>query len=184
MSESMTLGPMQMLVVSFEGNRFRGEILPELRRLREHDIVRLIDLLVVARDLTGDVEVLQKSDLTPEEAQRFGAVVGTLIGLGAGGDAGARAGAEAGAAAFEHGVRVESETVWDIAGRIPVGSSAAIVLLEHRWAIPLRDAIGRAQGISIVDEWVGPEDLIAAGLDTADLAAAASAVRAPLRQGG
>ena len=173
MSGRMKLGPVQMLVVVFEGNQFRGEILPELRRLREHDIVRLIDLLVVARDDNGDINVLQRSDLTPLEAQQFGAAVGALIGLGAGGDAGAQAGAAAGAAVMEAGVQVDDDTVWDVAERIPIGSSAAIALLEHRWAIPLRDAIGRAGGASVVDEWVHPADLIAIGLEAAEAYAAA-----------
>jgi uncharacterized membrane protein len=167
MSAAMTLGPVQMLVVGFDGNQFRGEILPELRRLREHDIVRLIDLLVVARDESGDINVLQRSDLTPAEAQQFGAIVGALIGLGAGGDAGAEAGAAAGAAAMEHGVEVDDDIVWDVAESIPVGSSAAIALLEHRWAIPLRDAIVRAGGASVVDEWIHPADLVAIGLEAA-----------------
>lgn len=156
-----------MLVVIFEGNEFRGEILPELRRLREHDIVRLIDLLVVGRDESGDISVLQRSDLTPLEAQQFGAVVGALIGLGAAGDAGAEAGAEAGAAAMEHGIQLDDDAVWDVAERIPVGSSAAVALLEHRWAIPLRDAIDRAGGASVVDEWIHPADLVAIGLEAA-----------------
>jgi uncharacterized membrane protein len=170
----MTFGPIQMLVVNFEGSQFRGEILPELRRLREHDIVRLIDLLVVTRDRSGDILATKKSDLTPAEAQQFGAIVGALIGLGAAGDAGAEAGAAAGAAVMERGVRFDNETVWDVAERIPKGSSAAIALLEHRWAIPLRDAIFRAGGTSVVDEWIHPADLVAIGLESADSAAAAA----------
>lgn len=163
--DPVTLGPIQMLVVSFEGSRFRGEILPELRRLKEHDIVRLVDLLVVTRDEGGDIQALQQSDLTPEEAREFGAIVGALIGLGAAGDVGAEAGARAGAAAMEHGVRLDDEAVWDVAERIPNGSSAAIALLEHRWAVPLRDAIHRASGLSVVDAWIHPADLVAIGLE-------------------
>jgi uncharacterized membrane protein len=168
MSGTLSLGPVQMLVVIFEGNEFRGEILPELRRLREHDIVRLIDLLVVGRDESGDINVLQRSDLTPLEAQQFGAIVGALIGLGAAGDAGAQAGAAAGAAAMEHGIQLDDDAVWDVAERIPIGSSAAIALLEHRWVIPLRDAIYRAGGSSVVDEWIHPADLVAIGLEAAE----------------
>ena len=44
---SMNFGPMQLLVVGFDGGEFKGEIMAELRRLREHDVVRLVDLLVV-----------------------------------------------------------------------------------------------------------------------------------------
>jgi hypothetical protein len=42
-------------------------------------------------------------------------------------------------------------------------ASAAVALIEHRWAIPLRDAIRRAGGVTTADAWVHPEDLVAAG---------------------
>lgn len=164
----MRFGPIQILVVSFEGNRFRGEILPELQRLREHDIVRLVDLLVVGKDEDGNINSLQRSDLSPEEAREFGAIAGALIGLGVGGDAGAEAGSEAGAAAMTEGVHVDEEAVWDVADTIPNGSSAAIALLEHRWAIPLREAIARANGAALADTWVHPADLVAIGLEVAE----------------
>jgi uncharacterized membrane protein len=159
MSAAMTLGPVQMLVVVFDGNDFHGEILPELRRLRENDIVRLIDLLVVGRDVSGDVNVVQWSDLTPEEARQFGSIVCALMGLGAAGDEDAAAGA----AAMERGVRVGDQDVLDVAERIPLGSSAAILLVEHLWVIPLRDAIARAGGAAVVDEWVHPGDVVGLG---------------------
>ncbi|HZU18650.1 MAG TPA: DUF6325 family protein [Candidatus Dormibacteraeota bacterium] len=163
----MALGPVQILVLSFEGSRFRGEILPELRRLRERGIVRLIDLLVVGKDENGNVHSLQESDLPPEDAQRFGAVAGALIGLGAAGERGAELGAAAGAAAMREGVAFDQEQVWDIAEAIPNGSTAAIALIEHRWAIPLRDAIVRAGGTALADTWVHPDDLVAAGAEAA-----------------
>ena len=55
------------------------------------------------------------------------------------------------------------ETMWSIADTIPMGTTAAVALIEHRWAIPLRDAIGRAGGVALADTWVHPEDLVAAG---------------------
>ena len=75
-------GPMQLLVVGFDDNNFRGEILPELQRLREHDVVRLADLLVVSKDEDGSVAVVETSDLTQEEASELGAIAAELIGLG------------------------------------------------------------------------------------------------------
>jgi hypothetical protein len=42
------------------------------------------------------------------------------------------------------------------------------MLVEHRWAIPLRDAILRAGGFPISDGFVHPLDLVAIGLITAD----------------
>jgi hypothetical protein len=58
---------------------------------------------------------------------------------------------------------VRDEAVWSIADTIPAGTAAAVALIEHRWAIPLRDAVRRAGGVALADTWVHPEDLVAAG---------------------
>lgn len=57
----------------------------------------------------------------------------------------------------------DQEEVWEVADTIPAGSSAALALLEHRWVIPLRDAIAGAGGLTVADEWIHPTDLVAAG---------------------
>ena len=80
----MTIGPVQLIVLGFDKPDFRGEIIEELERLRESDTVRVIDALVVFKDAEGDVAVLKGSQLTKDEAEEFGAVVGGLIGLGCG----------------------------------------------------------------------------------------------------
>jgi hypothetical protein len=150
----MDSGPVQVLVIGFENGRFSGEILAELRRLREHDIVRLVDLLFVAKDESDEIEVVEKSDLAEGEAQAFGALAGALIGMGA-----------AGEERTERGSVVDPDNVWYLADAIPPGTSAGIALLEHRWAIPLRDAIERGGGNLLVDAWVHPRDLDAAGAE-------------------
>src|SRR5579859_7661594 len=43
---SMTLGPLEYLVVGFEGNRFSGQILHELRAARDEGIIRVVDMIV------------------------------------------------------------------------------------------------------------------------------------------
>jgi uncharacterized membrane protein len=155
-----------MLVVGFENGTFSGEILAELRRLREHDVVRLVDLLFVSRDESGEMEAIEHSDLADDEAQAFGALAGALVGMGAAGEEGAEAGAIQGAAAVEaSGSVIDPDDVWYVADAIPPGTSAGIALLEHRWAIPLRDAIERAGGEALLDSWIHPEDLVAAGAD-------------------
>jgi uncharacterized membrane protein len=155
-------GPVQMLVVGFDEANFKGEILPELRRLRDEDVIRLIDLVVVEKDAAGDITSVDVSDLSEEEAAEFGAIAGALVGLGADGGEGMEEGAFVGAEAAEDGV-FGDELVWSVADAIPFGSTAAVALIEHRWAIPLRDAIRRAGGVTTADAWVHPEDLIAAG---------------------
>ena len=163
----MEFGPVQMLVVGFEHGKFEGEILAELKRLREQDIIRLVDLLFVNKDDDGEIATVELTDLSREESMEFGALAGALIGVGAGGEAGAEAGAVAGAVAMEDGKAFSEQDVWFVADAIPPGTSAGIALIEHRWAIPLREAIERAGGQPLADEWVHPKDLIAAGAEAA-----------------
>ena len=158
------MGPVQMLVIGFEGNNFTGEILPELQRLKEHDVVRLVDLLFVMKDDDGEIAILQASDLSQDEAMEFGAVVGALVGLGAAGEEGAEAGAIVGAEELADGHVFDEEQAWYVADAIPNGTSAAIALLEHVWAVPFRDSIMRAGGVLLADEWIHPADLVAVGL--------------------
>ncbi len=169
----MAIGPVQLVVLGFNQPDFKGEILAEFDRLKENDVVRVIDGLAVHKDAEGEVTTIKRSDLGGNEAAEFGAVVGALIGLGAAGLEGAKAGAEAGAAAAQQGVDIfDEEAVWDVIDDIPHDSAAAVILLEHRWAIPLRDAIRRAGGFHVADGFVHPEDLVAVGLLAAEEAAA------------
>jgi len=163
----MEFGPVQMLVVGFEHGKFEGEILAELKRLREQDIIRLVDLLFVNKDDDGEITTVELTDLSPGESMEFGALAGALIGLGAAGEEGAEAGAVAGAVAMEDGQAFSEQDVWFVADAIPPGTSAGIALIEHRWAVPLREAIERAGGVPLADEWIHPEDLVAAGAEAA-----------------
>lgn len=146
----MPLGPVQLLVVGFERPDFKGDVLAEFARLRDNDVVRVIDLLVVRKDADGSVERLHHSDLP--EAEGGGTIVSALIGLDA------RTTGEAVAA------EVPADELWSLDEVIPAGSAAAIALIEHRWAIGARDAIGSAGGALVADAWVHPADLAAAGL--------------------
>ena len=155
----MSLGPVQLLVVGFDRPDFSGEVLAELERLRESDVVRVIDLLVVHKGADGVVRRLHHSDLTAGDAEGAGAVVGALIGLGE--------------------TRVESEGAhvpaedgfWSLDEAIPNDSAAAIALIEHRWAIGTREAIRAAGGVPVADAWIHPADLLDAGLVDAENAA-------------
>ena len=137
----MAIGPVQLLVLGFRQPDFRGELRKELERLRDNDLVRVIDMLAVRKDAGGNVDILHESQLSADEQQAFGAVVGGLIGLGVAGEEGFELGAERGADAVEERGGILDEGSWDVLAEIPEDSAAALVLLEHRWAIPLRDAI-------------------------------------------
>ena len=161
----MTTAPVQMLVVSFDEPNFSGEIIEELIRLRESNVVRLIDALAVQKGMDGELVAIQWSDLSLPDAEELGATVGALLGLGFAGEAGAEAGAIIGADAGADGHLIDDDEVWDVADSIEPGSAAAIALIEHLWAAPLRDAITRAGGVPVSDAWIHPLDLVEIGLE-------------------
>ena len=161
----MAIGPVQLIVLGFSHPEFHGEIIAELERLKESDTVRVIDALAVHKDADGEIEVAHLSNLSKDEAIELGSKVGALIGLGIEGEEGMIAGAEAGAEAGADGVSVFSDDdAWDILEDIPNDSAAALILLEHHWAVPLRDAIARAGGFRLSDGFISPLDLVAIGL--------------------
>ena len=158
------LGPVQLVIIAFDGINFDAGILGELRRLREHDAVRLIDLLFVAKGEDDEVIELAMSDLSTAERAAYGPLVRALIGVGVDGEVSAPEAAKAAAdAASQNGSRLGPEDAWFLADQIPAGTAAAVALLEHRWAVPLCDAIEAAGGHDLVDAWVHPEDLAAIG---------------------
>jgi uncharacterized membrane protein len=162
---AMAIGPVQLIVLGFSHPNFHGEIIQELERLRESDTVRVIDALAVHKDADGEIEVAHLSNLTLDEAVELGSKVGALIGLGIEGEEGLEKGAEAGAEAAAEGVQVFSdEQAWDVLEDIPNDSAAALLLIEHHWAVPLRDAIARAGGFRISDGFISPLDLVEIGL--------------------
>ncbi len=165
----MAIGPVQLIVLGFSHPEFHGEIIAELERLRENDAVRVIDSLVVYKDAQGELEVEHLSNLSEDEAIELGTKIGALIGLGIEGEEGLEAGAAAGAkqAASEGIHPFSDDDAWDVLAEIPNDSAAALVLLEHHWAVPLRDAVARAGGFRISDGFISPLDLVEIGLATA-----------------
>jgi uncharacterized membrane protein len=165
----MTIGPVQLIVLGFDHPEFHGEIIAELERLHDEDTVRVIDALAVHKDADGEIEVQHLSNLTKDEAIELGSKVGALIGLGIEGEEGAELGAELGAEAAADGAQVFSdEQAWDVLEDIPNDSAAALILLEHHWAVPLRDAIARAGGFRLSDGFISPLDLVEIGLVSAE----------------
>jgi len=164
----MPIGPIQLLVVGFDEANFTGEVQAELDRLRDSDVVRVIDMLVVHKRADGTLEHIRRSDLSGDDATELGATVGALIGYGMAGDEGAEVGALAGAeAAGQDPIDVEDS--WYVDDAIPPGSAAAVVLLEHRWAIPLRESIIRAGGNRLLaDQWIHRSDLVDIGILAAE----------------
>ncbi|HEX5906084.1 MAG TPA: DUF6325 family protein [Propionibacteriaceae bacterium] len=137
-------GPVQVLVVGFDRPTFSGEVLAEFTRLREAGIVRLVDLLVVSRTDDGAFETLG----LPEGVEAdFGDLAASVLGQ-------PQESAEAEAEAAD----MDSAAMWSLADAIPVGSIAAVALIEHTWAAPLSAAIQRAGGTLLDETWLAPED--------------------------
>ena len=180
----MAIGPVQLLVIGFSEPDFHGEVIAELERLRESNTVRVIDALAVYKDADGEMEVAHLSNLTLDEATELGSKIGALIGLGIEGEEGMEAGAVAGADAARDGIEVfTDEDAWDVVADIPDDSAAALILIEHHWAVPLRDAIARAGGMRLSDGFISPLDLVEIGLmeaaDAKDLHAMETTGAAP-----
>jgi uncharacterized membrane protein len=131
----MTLGPLEYLVVGFEGDRFTGQILAELRTAREKGIIRIVDLLVLKKDGQGNVTALELSDLSKEEAADLGPLAGNLLGLFA------------------------QDDIEQAAATLPNESAAGLLLIEQTWAIGLKEAIKNAGGIPVAGGLVAPEVL-------------------------
>jgi len=153
----MTVGPVEIFVIAFKDPEFHGEIRTELERLRDGEIIRLVDLLAVRKTEDG------VSDLEPDEALAFGAAVGALIGLGAGGEEGMELGAVWGLRELADGHVFDDEDKWRVADAIEPGEGALVALVEHRWAIPVREAVRRAGGHAVAGRWIADQDLVRLG---------------------
>ncbi|SRR6266487_3540624 len=131
----MTLGPLEYLVVGFEGNRFHGQILSELRAAKEKGIIRIVDLVLLTKDDQGNFAAMELSDLSKEESEQFAPLAGDILRL------------------------LTLEDIEQVAADIPNNCSAGLLLFEHTWAIGLKEAIKNAGGIPVAGGLVAPEAL-------------------------
>ena len=120
----MTLGPLEYLLVAFEGNKFSGEVLAALHDAQEKGTIRVIDLIVIKKDEQGNLSAFELSELSEEEARPFGFLAGHLMSI------------------------FEPEDVELTAAEMPNNSAAALLLIEDTWAIPLKEAIIRAGAVA------------------------------------
>ena len=142
----MDIGPVSYTVIAFPGNRFTGKIAPELEKLIANNVVRIIDLVFVAKDEAGDTVSLEFDQL--EELAPFGELEGEVGGL------------------------VNMEDLDHVAANLPPGNSALVIVWEDTWANPLAEAILEAGGV-VVDSARIPHDLVEAAM--AELAEALKA---------
>lgn len=120
----MGLGPIEVLMVGFPGNRFNGEILPELERLIESSTISLVDGLFLRKDADGEVLFLEfGEDGADEQVERLASLLDQVESL------------------------ISDEDVLEMAAGLEPDSSAAILVFEHTWAKPFRDAIVASGGV-------------------------------------
>jgi hypothetical protein len=124
LESAMALGPIEVLVVSFPGNKFSGGILPELQRLVDNDTITIIDGLLVRKDDDGSITFTEFEEVGGDpDAEALAEVMDQLESL------------------------ISDEDVEELASALAPGSSEAILVFEHTWAKPLRNAIVDSGGI-------------------------------------
>jgi uncharacterized membrane protein len=165
----MAFGPIQILALGFPTtDRLEGRIAEELARASDAGIIRIIDALAVLAE-DDEVEIVRVSDLDEDEREELGAKIGALIGLGAAGIDGFVAGAELGAEVAEQGgFGLVEDVAEELVENLPDGSAGLLLIIEHHWAVPLRDAVIDAGGILLANHWIGVQDLVAIGAALSD----------------
>jgi hypothetical protein len=124
----MSIGPVDLLVVKFPGNQFKGEIAPALKELVENGTIRVIDILFANKDENGKVEMVEVNDLDDDDFRQFDPVVTDVTDL------------------------LTEEDIQAFAGALEPNSSAALLLFENTWAIRFRDALVNAAAEVVVFE--------------------------------
>lgn len=122
MPEQMTeLGPVDWVILEFPGSRFRGEIAPILADLVDDGVVRVLDLVLVTKQMDGTVEA---RELTDADGAEIGALREMKSDL----------------------TLLSEQDVTSAAAAIEPGSTAALLVWENRWAAPFATAVRRAGG--------------------------------------
>jgi hypothetical protein len=134
------IGPVQVVVVGFDHPRFSGEVIAEFSRLEDAGIVRLVDLLLVSRAEDGTFETVTHDKIP----SHFGGLAASVL-------------------AWDEDVSMSAPdgggSTWSLADAVPLRGTAAVALIEHRWASPLRDAILRNGGRPLDETWLARDDL-------------------------
>ncbi len=147
----MTLGPLEYIVIGFEGNRFDGSIAREVEKVVEKKIIRLVDVVFVGRDTDGATVVVELSNTDDPRFASFAPLLAEVRSL------------------------FTPEDLEAIADSLPLGTSGLVLLFEHRWAEDLKDAMTAAGGF-LVDRVVIPPEVLEEV--SAELEAHAAAVTA------
>ncbi len=124
----MAIGPIELLVVKFPGNQFKGEIAPALQELVESGTIHVIDLIFAIKDEEGTLAVLELNDLGEEKLAVISPKQSELNGA------------------------LTEEDARSLTGGLENNSSAAIMLFENTWATRFADALRNANGELVLSE--------------------------------
>jgi hypothetical protein len=165
----METGPLQLIVVGFAEPDLSGEILDRIEALNDHEGLRIVDLLAFSRGEDGDVVFSRRDDLSIGPDLPYGSFVARLLGIPDPNEAGpAPVVLEAAVPSEELEYGLDLESIDSILEDVPVDGAALVAVVEHRWAIPLRSAIGAGGGLLIAQDFISPEALLATGVMTAE----------------
>jgi hypothetical protein len=117
----MVVGPIEYIIVGFPGNKFNGEIAPELAKLIESGLVRILDLVVVTKDSAGEVGWFEFDQL--DELAPFADLDGEVGGI------------------------LSQEDIDYVAASLEPGSSVGLLLWEDLWAAPFAAAVRSSGGV-------------------------------------
>jgi hypothetical protein len=141
----MTYGPIDFLALEFEGNQFKGDILPSLLELVEQKIVRVIDLVIIVKDADGEVTVRELQQLDPNSVAIFDPLDVKVTGM------------------------ITTQDIEMIGEKLADNSTAGIMLFENLWAVKFKDAVLAANGRVLMQERIPHEVVVEALEDMAQL---------------
>lgn len=128
-------GPMELIVLGFDGNNFTGEITPALLDLVDRGIVRIVDLAIVIKKADGETMILEMQDLSAEVAAAMVRLAGSISGL------------------------MSEADLLELAEDMVPNSTVAVFLCEHLWATRFATAVRSAGGTLVMSERI-PGDVI------------------------
>jgi hypothetical protein len=132
----MTLGPLEYIIIGFDGNNFDGSIAREIGKVVDKGIIRLVDVVFVGRDDDGGAVVVELDNKDDPRFAEFAPLLGDRMGL------------------------FTPEDLITIGETLPLNTSGLVILFEHRWAEDLKDALRAANGF-LVERVVIPPEVLA-----------------------
>ena len=137
----MAVGPVDVYIIGFPGNKFSGRIAPAILELVENGTIRVLDLLFVMKDADGAVTTIEAADLDEEGAAFLSIDTAQPGALG-------------------------SEDAEEVSEDLPPDSSALLIAFENLWAVKVVDALQAADAV-LIDSIRIPAEVVAAALDPA-----------------